>query len=272
MDHVEAEFDRLVAVRRLEPSLARRPVDCHQIVIEVEPSLVALDIGHQCRDIVLDAEQDAASIAEMNVDAVKTALSIPVVGGQIHGFLRRAGAFDRHWRLGKDGAAALEVLYQAPGIGREIIAVVRRDAVLAERFDQAFDLVPVELEPRADDEVVVFDDLAAIQDHRILFRLEGGDAGLDPADAGRDQRCHGPHGILGIENTGTDQRPARLIVVDIGRIDDGDIQARLARQEARGNRDACRAATDDHHRVGDVGPVGRRAPAIGDAAHDPDMS
>src|SRR3546814_6759731 len=48
----------------LEPGLARRSVDSHQIVVEVQPRAVALDVLHQRGHEVCDAEQDRASRTE----------------------------------------------------------------------------------------------------------------------------------------------------------------------------------------------------------------
>jgi len=53
----------------------------------------------------------------------------------------------------------------------------------------------------------------------------------------------------------------------ISRVDDGDIQSRLARQQARRHRDPCRATTDDDHLVRRVGYIEWGGIALVDSAH-----
>jgi hypothetical protein len=113
-----------------------RAVDASEVVHEVQMRIVLLNVLHQRRHILLDAEQHTAGIVELDVDVVQNAVTVPVVGRQIKCLLRRAGAFDRHRRLGEQRPAGLHLLHQFPGVGREVIAVVRGDAVLAERLDQ----------------------------------------------------------------------------------------------------------------------------------------
>src|SRR3546814_14704648 len=58
-------------------------------------------------------------------------------------------------RLSEQRDAARERLYQLPGVWGEIVAVVRCDAVLAERLLQPLHRGPVELEARCDDQLAV---------------------------------------------------------------------------------------------------------------------
>jgi hypothetical protein len=155
-----------------------------------------------------------------------------MVGGEIHRLLRGARALDRHGGLGEHGPSSAEVPDQLPGIGREVEAVVRGDPVPAERFDQPLDAAPVELESGGDDEAVVADGPAVLHHHGLPLGLEGDNAGLDPRHAVRDQGRHGPDGRLRVEHAGAHQRPAGLVVVDVGRIDHGDLQVGLARLQA----------------------------------------
>ena len=139
---------------------------------------------------------------------------------------------------------------------------------MAQRLGQAVDRMPVQLQSRADDQFVVPDQAAAFEHHRVALRLECRDGGLDPVGAARDQRTHRAHGVPRLEGAAADQRPARLVVMDVGRVDDGDVEVGSAREQAGGDRDAGRAAADDHHVMLGLGDFERRAPGVGDAAGD----
>ena len=54
----------------------------------------------------------------------------------------------------------------------------------------------------------------------------------------------------------------------IRRIDDSDIEIALACEQAGGSGDAGGPAADNDDVVRDVRKMGRRAPAVGDVAHD----
>jgi hypothetical protein len=141
----------------------------------------------------------------------------PVVGREIHRLLRRAGAFDRHRRLGEERPAAAHLLHQLPGVGREVVAVVRGHAVAPERLGQALDGAPVELEPGQTTSRPYF---TTRQPSRITASFSGSKA----ATAALIQFT--PRGIteaivravnVGLEHAGADQRPAGLVVVHVGR-------------------------------------------------------
>ena len=140
MDHVETDRlfgDSAVGSRVGKPSFLTRPINRKQLRCEVQVGAIFFYILHQRRHIVLHTEQNRSGIVEMDRDIVDPALSKPVIARQIHRFLRSSGAFDRHGRLGEEGATALEVLDQKPGIGGNIIAIVGGDAISAERFFEA---------------------------------------------------------------------------------------------------------------------------------------
>ena len=83
-------------------------------------------------DVVLDPEQYATGIHELDVDILQHSTAEPGVAGQIHRLLRCACAFDRHRRLGEQRPAFLQVLDKLPGIRCQVIAIIRGHAVAAE--------------------------------------------------------------------------------------------------------------------------------------------
>lgn len=73
-------------------------------------------------------------------------------------------------------------------------------------------------------------------------------------------------GHLGVEHPRTNHRPAGLVVVNVGRVDDRDIEISLSRKQAGCHRDAGRAGSDDNDIMADIRDTRWRFAAIGDAA------
>ncbi|SAJ32738.1 Uncharacterised protein [Enterobacter cloacae] len=166
VQQVEVLFRQIavaVGVLHLEPGLARRAVDLHQVGIERQLGRILAHVFHQRRNEIGDAEQRRAGQVELDLDVLQHALPQPVVAGQVHGFLRRPGALDRHRRLGEQRLAATQAAHQLPGVGRQVVAVVGGDAVAPEGLLQALDALPGQAQAGADDQVAVFQAAAALQ-------------------------------------------------------------------------------------------------------------
>ena len=90
-------------------------------------------------------------------------------------------------------------------------------------------------------------------------------APADPPDALGHHRRHRPLGARTVEHAAADQRPARLVVVALARLDHRDPERGPAPQQAGGGRETRRAAADDDHVVGlgwaRTRPPGRGLPA-----------
>ncbi len=259
-----------VRTRHGEGRDPRRAVHRDEFRPEVQVDAVFADIFHQRRDVVLDPEQHRAGVVEFDLDVV-AAVVAPVVGRQIHGLLRGAGAFDRHGRLGEDRPAAAHRLHQLPGVGRSLVAVVGGDVVASQGFGQARDGRPVQLQPRRRDQHPIADPAAVGQFDAIMDGVEGRDRATHPLGALGDQVLGAALGPLGREDAGADHGPAGLIVVMFGRLHDANIEAWAAAQEAGGRGDAGGSAADDQDIAGIQGGVlgahdaapsrrGRRAP------------
>lgn len=260
VDHVERADDRFAAAVGQcahERRAARGAVDRDEVVAERQRDPVALHVRHQRGHVVGDAEQRVAGIEELDVGGAEAPHAQPVIAGQIHGLLRRARALDRHRRLREQRIAAAKCLHELPRVRREIVAVVRRDAVAAERVGKTVDRLPVELEPRTDDEFAVADAPAIVEHDRMRVGFERGDRRTEALHAARQHVGDRARSRAGLENARADHRPARLVVVDVGRIDDRDVERALAREQARGDRDARRTGADDHDFVARVGRVRR---------------
>ncbi|MNS82847.1 hypothetical protein D3C72_1166050 [compost metagenome] len=193
---------------------------------------VLVDVLHQRRNIIRHPEQHRASIEELRLDVTQTPRAQPVIARQVQGFLWCACAFDRHWRLAEQRTAFAQVLHQLPGVGRQVIAIVGSHTISAEGFAQAIDGLPVKLQTRAHHQLLVAQQASIIQGQRLRLRVEAFDAGLDPANPGRNGRRHASRGTGGIEDSGTDHCPAGLIVMGVGRVNEGDIQRRIAAHQA----------------------------------------
>jgi hypothetical protein len=83
--------------------------------------------------------------------------------------------------------------------------------------------MPVKLQARAYNQLLVFDDSASIKNDGISLWFECGDRRLDPVHASRDGCAHRVGSLGCIEDTTADKRPAWLVVVHICRVDDGNV-------------------------------------------------
>eukprot|EP01137_Pigoraptor_chileana_P025191 Opistho-2@94287 len=263
MDHVEGLCDlaRLLS----EGGRAVGAVDGDQGGLKLKVDPVAGDVFHQRRHELLHAEQDGARVVELDIDLLEHAGPLPVVAGQIHRLLRRAGAFDRHGRLGEQGGAVLQVLHQVPGVGGGLVAVVGGDAVLAERPGQAVDCGPVQGVAGRYDQGAVADRAAVLQRDLIALRLEAGDRALDPANTRRDHRRLCPAGVLHVEHPAAHHGPAWLIVVGLARLDHHDVEVAIAFQKRGGRGQTGRTSADNDH----IGLLGLRADRGGHPGFQP---
>ena len=128
--------------------------------------------------------------------------------------------------------------------------------------------MPIELQARAYDQLLVFNDSASVENDGISLGFESGDRRFDPMHAVGDGRPHCARRLGRVEDATADKCPAWLVVVHICRIDDGDVESRLSRQQTGCRRDTCRAAADDDHGMLRLSHFDRRAPLVGNPAND----
>lgn len=188
-------------------------VDLDQIGIEGQLRVVLFDVLHQRRHEGRHAEQRGAGQVEFNLDVAQHPGFAPVIAGEIQGFLWRAGAFDRHRRLGEQRPAIAQFLHLIPGVLGMLVAVVRGDTVLAEAFLQAFDSLPGQAQAGTDDQVLIADGALIIEGELTLSRVNGADARLNPRCLTRHDFAHRPDGVFHIKCATANQRPGRLVVV-----------------------------------------------------------
>ena len=249
MQHVEGLFfdaEIALGILDLEPGLARRAINLDQVGIEGQPCAIFLDVVHQRRDKGRHAEQRGTGQVEFNINSVQVTLFEPVVARQVHGLLRRTGAFDRHGRLGEDRLAALELLHQSPGVGRVLVAVVGGDAVVAQGLFQAFDFLPGQAQAGADDQVVPGHTLATVEHQGLFVGQQLADRRLHPGHTIGQHPGHGAHGFANVMGAAAHQGPGRLVVMVGAGFDQDEVQLRVALEQAGQQADARRAAADDH--------------------------
>ena len=92
---------------------------------------------------------------ELHINVAQGTGFFPVVAGQVHGLLRRAGTLDRHGRLGEQSSATLQVSHAFPSIGRQFKEIVAGNAVLAKAAFQALDGAQVQLQSRRNHQKLV---------------------------------------------------------------------------------------------------------------------
>ena len=154
-------------------------------------------------------------------------------------------AFDRRFRHGEDGGAALEIADGLPGIGSKVLGVVAADAVAAQRITQALDVLPAALQAGGHHQHRVTDRLSGTGPHLAVFRVEAGGGSLNPAAAWRNQRALIASGLGQRQQASSHQGPAGLVVVIRRRLEDGDIQVWTQAQQEVGHGEASGSATDD---------------------------
>ena len=190
VNHVEFLDDLLFvafAVGGFERGRFAGAVDRHQVVIERRFDAVAGGHLGQGLGKKRNAEHGGAGIAEFDGEFIQNPFAAKAVGGQIHDFLRRAGAFDRHGRLREQRGARLGGSYAFPGVFAGIRGIIAADVVFAEGFLKPLDFVPIQLQAGANDQVIVSDHVAGAKRDAVLLRLEGFGVVLDPVHFGMDQ-------------------------------------------------------------------------------------
>ncbi len=247
VQHVEAAGD--LALGGAERRLPRRAIDRNEVGAESQVDAVTLHRLHQRRHIVGHTEQRRPGIVEFHLDAAQRAAAAPLAAREVHGLLRRTRAFDRHGRLREQRPSPTRRPHQFPGIGRQIVAIVRRHPELAERGFQAVDGFPCQAIAHGNDEHFVGQPGAVIEQDRLAIRVKADATRMDPLRALRHDLAGRPHGVARLEHAATDHRPARLVIVLLARFDDGDIQTLAALEQRGGGGDSRRSAADNHHTV-----------------------
>ena len=245
--HVEAH--RLLPIGGSEGRLPRGAIDRDQIAAKRQIDAVFPDIFHQRRDIIRHPEQHRARVAELDFDIAQHAPAPPVVAGEIHRLLRRARTFDRHRRLRENRPPLLQSLHQLPGVGRQIGAIIRGDAVCAKGRFQPRDLLPRQPDAGGNDQHIIGQRAAIGERHLIVLGLETGAGLLHPAHALGHDACHGADGGGDIEHPAADHRPAGLVGMGVRRFDNRNVEPGTALQHRSRRGDPARAAADDHNRV-----------------------
>ena len=134
---------------------------------------------------------------------------------------------------------------QVECIRREIEAVIGRDTIFAQRLRQAVNGFPVQLDTRADDQHVIADFLSHGCRNGVILRIKRADCRFDPLCAGRNQVLFLAVGEFGRKGTAANHRPAGLVIMVVGRVDDRQRDIPVALQHAGGGRDTGGAAADD---------------------------
>jgi len=82
-----------------------------------------------------------------------------------------------------------------------------------------------------------------------VLRVERGGGVLNPGRALGHDLGHRPGGLLLRKDAAPDEGPERLVVVGVGRVDDGDLGGVLVLEELGGHGQASGAAADDENLV-----------------------
>mmetsp|Transcript_30579 Transcript_30579/g.64454 ORF Transcript_30579/g.64454 Transcript_30579/m.64454 type:complete len:237 (+) Transcript_30579:880-1590(+) len=83
--------------------------------------------------------------------------------------------------------------------------------------------IPINLHPRRDDEVVVIHGASVVESDLVCFGFESFDSFLDPFSSLGNDIFHGFFAVLAVGQATSHESPEGLVVVDLGRFDDGDV-------------------------------------------------
>eukprot|EP00906_Rhabdomonas_costata_P016107 RCo023108 len=171
--------------------------------------------------VLLYGEHRGARGGVRNVDVRGDALRVPVVPAHEHRLHRRSSALQWGAEREQRGATG-QGLHKLPRVHPS--AVVAAHPVLAQGLLQPGDLVPVQLDSRGDNEVVILELPAILSYHRV---------DLGAHLFGIDRLPLGPLGdeVLGVLHSGgkvkdarSHEGPARLVVMVLGLVQDGDFK------------------------------------------------
>ena len=123
--------------------------------------------------------------------------------------------------------------------------IVAADAVPAQGLAQPAYPVPVEHDAGRHDQPVVGDRIAVGKVDGVRVGVKGADACPDQGDARRHHRVLVAPRAFERVLAGPDERQGRLVVVQIGWLDDGDVKVAAALAQNGRDRDAGAAAPDD---------------------------
>ena len=154
MDHLELFLDVITGVHVLEGGDLLGAVDRDQVVLEGGLDVAGGDDLLERGTVLGDAEDGRTGAVVLDLHALPDARAPEVVLGQIHDLLRRTGAFDRSVWIGEERPSRLGIADALPGVLDGVVRVVAGHPVLPESTDTAIDLVPVDLDPRSDDELM----------------------------------------------------------------------------------------------------------------------
>lgn len=144
--------------------------------------------------------------------------------------------------------SSTQVAEEPRGLRHQVELVVRRDRRGVQRLSEAGHPIPVQLDPGADDDVVVRHAAAGVQHRRRGSGLDVHDGIPDPADAVRHHGCLRPHRHARACHAAGDVGEQRLEEVLLSWFDHDDV-IDAAPTESTGDREPGIAAADDHDAV-----------------------
>lgn len=229
VQEVEALRDLLLSVGAGESGDVA--VDGDEVVLEqaldapLPAQLVKLGavLGH--------AEHDWQTGGEADLDGgvggrrLVEAGALPVIKRKPHDLLGRTGALDDAGGLCEDGAAGLELVDGAEDLVAVVVAVDGGDEALGvgEGLGQALDAAVVDADAGGDDELVVAQAVAAGEGKLVALGGKGADGMVVEADVGIDEGVEAAAQVLLELEAAADEGPAGLVVMPLGRVDDGDV-------------------------------------------------
>ena len=101
---------------------------------------------------------------------------------------------------------------------------------MSKRIDQARDTLPIQLQSRANDELLVCDRLPAFKGDLVVLRLKGSYSAIDVYNPARHHGRHWTNRGFRTKHAGAHHGPSRLVAMTVGGLNDGYVETAVAGQ------------------------------------------
>ena len=204
-------------------------------------------IIHQRRHKLFHPKQTRRCRIEFDGDILQHPPTTPSVTGQIHGLLWSASTFNRHRRLRENRLTAFELFNQLPRVRRQIKAIVGRHSILAKRFAETRDSIPVQGNACRYNQSIIGQNRAVLQHDLTRLGSKKLNRRFQPDGAFGNQVLFPTSCLRCLENTATYKRPARLIKMLFGRLDNTKSEGGVPFEQTGRNGKAARTTTNNQN-------------------------
>ncbi|GAO47284.1 hypothetical protein G7K_1494-t1 [Saitoella complicata NRRL Y-17804] len=177
----------------------------------------------ECLGVLRHGKHCAHARVELQVNLITNTCIPPCILRHPHHLLGRTGTLDDTSGLGEDRLSALEGLDVVLGDVTGVVAVNGGDTILAQGLGESSNGAPLDVQTGGDDEVVVGNRVTRPSSNLVRRGIDLGDISVVELDICGDEGSQGTVQVSLVGETGTDQSPSGLVVVNGGTVDNRDI-------------------------------------------------